>query len=53
MTVKFGQPVVLKGRDLLTFPASYIAHQCYCISAMQEAGGIAFSLFQKFPHANV
>jgi hypothetical protein len=39
--------------DLLAFPTSFIAHQCYCVASTRSAGGLAFNLFQRFPHANV
>jgi hypothetical protein len=37
--------------DLLDATEQFIAHQCNCIS--QNAGGLAFYLFKKFPYANV
>ena len=39
--------------NLLDFPASFIAHQCYCSSTVTDAGGLAYDLFQRYPHANV
>ncbi len=38
--------------DLLEFDkAQYIAHQCNCVS--KGAGGIAFYIFEKYPHSDV
>ena len=37
--------------DLLKATEDYILHQCNCIT--RNAAGLAFSLFNKFPYANV
>ena len=36
--------------NLLNSDLQYIAHQCICTS--KDAGGLAHSLFKKFPYAN-
>jgi O-acetyl-ADP-ribose deacetylase (regulator of RNase III) len=41
---------IVKG-DLLEAKEQFIAHQCNAIS--QNAGGLAFYLFSKFPYSNV
>lgn len=41
---------MVKG-DLLEAPQKYIAHQCNAVS--NQAGGLAYYIFKKFPYADI